>query len=658
MSAIVSHEGESTYTPRNAEIDQLADSIAVHAARVDAATHELLTEIRRFDDLGGWAWQGAKSCVDWLCWRVGLVPVTAAEKVRVARKLGELPLIDAAFAAGALSYCKVRAMARVASAATEARLLEMAQHATGAQLEKICRGFRRVQRAAALDDEARRKAAEPDRYVRQRHTPDGLVRIEVQLLPDEAELVWQALADVRAELVADAKVAAHQGTQSEVASAAAAVAEEHAASDACPCLQDGPDSAECAAVECSDMREVAAAPLTASHEPADTQAPDHPPVESPQHSAECPVDPADPLPVLFAPEPDEPRPRGTWARCEQTGELMYYGSDPPDVWPEDDEPSLEDGEAALQERARKQLPSRGEWAARRRGEVLPGLADALVTLAERALSVPPAVGADGKRRARRRGQRPLLLIHLSEDRLAQALAAVDDAPSDEAAPDAARGAAASAALQPARPVPFVAELHGGAWLRGETLLRLACDCGVAVVKTDAEGAVLDVGRRRRTIPPAIQRALLVRDGHCQFPGCTAEADETHHIDHWTQGGETRLDNLHLACKFHHTALHEGGFSVSRAEDGFLTFRDPFGRIIEAAPSAAPWASSGAETALEALAAEQQDGGLVIDRTTSLPHWDGTAPDIGAAVSGLWWRQEHGGGAAGAGASAGDSEHRA
>jgi hypothetical protein len=197
-------------------------------------------------------------------------------------------------------------------------------------------------------------------------------------------------------------------------------------------------------------------------------------------------------------------------------------------------------------------------------------------------------------------------------------------------------------------VPFVAELHGGAWFRGETLLRLACDCGVAVVKTDAEGAVLDVGRRRRTIPPAIQRALLVRDGHCQFPGCTAEAVDTHHIDPWAQGGGTRLDNLHLACKFHHTALHEGGFSVSRAEDGSLIFRDPFGRILEAAPpaAAAPWGSSGAETALEALAAEQEDSGLVIDRTTSLPRWDGTAPDIGAAVSGLWWRQEHSGGAAG------------
>jgi hypothetical protein len=191
-----------------------------------------------------------------------------------------------------------------------------------------------------LDDEARQEAAEPDRYVRQRFMPDGLVRIEVQLLLDEAELVWRALADVRAELVADAKAAADQGAQSEVASAADAVAEEHAASDACACPLH---SAECAAVELSDMREAAAA----SQEPVDAQEPDHPPVGGPQHSAECPVDPSDPLPFLFAPEPDEPRSRGTWARCEQTGELVYYGSDPPDVWPEDDEPSLEDVFVAL-----------------------------------------------------------------------------------------------------------------------------------------------------------------------------------------------------------------------------------------------------------------------------------------------------------------------
>ena len=76
-----------------------------------------------------------RGCALWLCWRIGLGVGTAGEKVRVAKALGELPHIDAAFAAGELSYCKVRAMTRVANPAIEERLLEMARHATGAQLE-------------------------------------------------------------------------------------------------------------------------------------------------------------------------------------------------------------------------------------------------------------------------------------------------------------------------------------------------------------------------------------------------------------------------------------------------------------------------------------------------------------------------------------------
>jgi hypothetical protein len=84
----------------------------------------LLTHIRRFDEVEGWAEQGAKSCAHWLTWRIGLDPGTAREKVRVARALGTLTKIDQAFATGNLSYAKVRAVT------------------TGAQLERICRRFR------------------------------------------------------------------------------------------------------------------------------------------------------------------------------------------------------------------------------------------------------------------------------------------------------------------------------------------------------------------------------------------------------------------------------------------------------------------------------------------------------------------------------------
>src|SRR5436305_4131059 len=101
------------------EHDQLGDEIATIAARVNAVNHQLLTRIRRFDAIEGWFAQGAMSCAHWLTWRIGLDRGAAREKVRVARALGGLPRIDAAFAAGRLSYAKVRAITRVANAENE-----------------------------------------------------------------------------------------------------------------------------------------------------------------------------------------------------------------------------------------------------------------------------------------------------------------------------------------------------------------------------------------------------------------------------------------------------------------------------------------------------------------------------------------------------------
>ena len=122
----------------------LADEIAVLAAQVDVGMHRLLTCIRRFDESEEWGHQGARTCADWLAWRIGLAPGAAREKVRVARALGKFPTIDQAMASGRLSYAKVRALTRVATATNEAKLVEIALVATGAQLERMCRRFRRL----------------------------------------------------------------------------------------------------------------------------------------------------------------------------------------------------------------------------------------------------------------------------------------------------------------------------------------------------------------------------------------------------------------------------------------------------------------------------------------------------------------------------------
>ncbi len=100
----------------------------------------------------------------------------------------------------------------------------------------------------------------------------------------------------------------------------------------------------------------------------------------------------------------------------------------------------------------------------------------------------------------------------------------------------------------------------------------------------ADGSVLDVGRRRRTIPPAIRRALQARDRHCQFPGRTARRCDGHHIQHWSDGGSTRLDNLTLLCCRHHRGVHEGGFTIIQSDDGTPVFYRSDGTRVDIAPT--------------------------------------------------------------------------
>ena len=175
-------------TVENAE--ELAREIATLSAHLDAATHRLLQCIRSFDESGGWHEQGAVSCAHWLSWRLGWDPGTARERVRVARALGKLLLIDEALRTGGLSYAKARALTRVAKPENEARLLAMALVATGAQLERLCRGYRSV-----IEGE---KAPTPEeRSVHRRLLPGGMVKLELVLEADEAELVLRAVDRAR-----------------------------------------------------------------------------------------------------------------------------------------------------------------------------------------------------------------------------------------------------------------------------------------------------------------------------------------------------------------------------------------------------------------------------------------------------------------------------
>src|SRR5213080_3048299 len=159
------------------ELECLGDHIAELSAHLDAATARLLDLIREFDARGGWG-NGFRSCAHWLTWRIGLDLGAARERVRVARALGTLPLLAGALALGELSYAKVRALTRVATPETEERLLKVGRAGTAEHVERIVRGWRRVDRKIEVEDTARRHK---HRAFQAYHDEDGMVVIRARL---------------------------------------------------------------------------------------------------------------------------------------------------------------------------------------------------------------------------------------------------------------------------------------------------------------------------------------------------------------------------------------------------------------------------------------------------------------------------------------------
>ena len=129
--------------------EQLGDEIQRLAAHIDAAICEWLGMVAEFDRREVWVEWGMASTAQWLAWRCSLAPGTSREHVRVARALEGLPLVRAAFARGELSFSKVCAITRMEHVVEEQELLELAQYATAAQLERMVSAYRGVTRAEA-----------------------------------------------------------------------------------------------------------------------------------------------------------------------------------------------------------------------------------------------------------------------------------------------------------------------------------------------------------------------------------------------------------------------------------------------------------------------------------------------------------------------------
>jgi hypothetical protein len=221
--------------------------------------------------------------------------------------------------------------------------------------------------------------------------------------------------------------------------------------------------------------------------------------------------------------------------------------------------------------AAEELDEEGELDPETIERFTPSNADALVLMAQTALSHGPAGGA---------GDDHQVVVHVDASTLAH----------DE---DGA------------------CELEHGPALSPETARRLGCDASVVRI-LERDGRPLSIGRKTRAVPPALRRALRSRDRTCRFPGCRQHRFlHAHHIRHWAQGGRTDLSNLIQLCIHHHRLVHEGGYSVERREEGRVRFRRPDGQAVPAAPAT----PEGEAAALPRL---HKAAGVTVDDMTCVP----------------------------------------
>ena len=487
-----------------AELALLGNQIAELSARIDAATYELLCHLHEFDLRHGW--EGWRSCAHWLNWRTGLDLGAAREKLRVAAALADLNHVSAAMARGQLSYSKVRALTRVASPATEARLLAVALCATAAQVERLVRAWRRVDRDAQPDAEQVLLAS---RALSMQVDEDGMVVLRGRLPPEVGALLLRAV---------------------------------EAALEQVPASADGGEPT-IAQRRADALGLVAESALAGGLDPGN-------PADRFQVTVHVQAD------ALPAREPAAAAPR--------------VAAETREVSPASSEPGAQTANLG----------------------------------AEQATIAAPHISAETFEvsEAAFVFQAPFLLSRVApETDLDTGLAVIEQA--------------------------------GGLHIGKEAARRVACDAGIVVLRHAADGQVLDVGRRTRTVPSALRRALLSRDrGQCQFPGCESRHCDAHHVEHWADGGETRLQNLVLACRFHHRALHEGGFRVVPGDaDGQFRFLRPDGTPLSAEPPVARWDGAPLAPTEARLAA----AGISIGPHTATPEWYGESLDLTAALDVLW-----------------------
>ena len=575
------------------DLKLLENRIAELSARIQAATYELLCYLREFDRHYGW--EGFRSCAHWLNWRTGLDLGAAREKMRVAEALADLNLVSAAMACGRLSYSKVRALTRVATPATEARLVALACCATAAHVERLVRAWRQADRAAQPDAEQARLAS---RALSTRVEEDGMVVLRAWLTPEVGAVVLRALEAALEQVPAAAEDDEELSIGQRRADALGLMAESALAAGLDP-AHAGDRYQVTVHVDadalCSREADRAAARVS-----AETRA-DNAPASEPAVPAPASASGPDASQGLIEPTV------GLESATAVTTEASAAGVD---ISAE----TRMDGEAGAAYSAPAPAPAPGLVVA------LNGSGEASATGA--AASAEAGVG---RQAVVEPGTLP---------------------PHGDAGPATIESAVWLQACtgthgsRQATPAPgldagqAVIEQAGGLHVGAEVARRVACDAGLVVLYHGLDGAVLNVGRKTRTVPTALRRALEGRDrNQCQFPGCNSRNCDAHHVEHWADGGETRLANLVSLCRFHHRAVHESGFRVVATPAGQFLFLRPDGEPLPVVPPMAAWRGTGEP--LAPTVARLEDVGITIGPHTATPEWYGETLDVAVALDALW-----------------------
>lgn len=634
-------------------IRSMRDEIHTLTAQLDAGTHRLLTLLREFDEGNGW--EGYSTCAGWLSFECGVAQVTGREWVRVARALGGLPEVSEQMRVGRLSYSKVRALTRVATPKNEKHLVHTALYTTAAQLERACQLVRQHSQGGAAADatavaasdgatavaasdgaEAGRSggnAAEWDgRFVRSTVTESGRVRFEIEVDPEEAEIIQLALRLGRRRLRASAEAvragaAGNAERSAEGPGAAAGTAEGAAVSSIArgyggACGEGAADvttAARCKAgdIDCDD--DGSGSSLVRTGCDRDPELAEAAQASAPRSDAKPVTDPGAESVEAVTSVSAEAVPRrdpreDAASREERSSSRPTWSTTPSKASPNarttgSHDPSLTDAslpDPSLRVSSSTSTDNRAPTIAPHPSSPdshmtdcdtpHPGLAkpsrvrsvDALLFLMECVLARGES-DLDGRVGA----ERQQLFVHLSQDR-----------------------------------ERWHGELHNGTPVSDGALERLACDCGLTTVIEGETGAILDVGRRTRSIPSGIRRALEARDRGCRFPGCDrTHYTEGHHIKHWVSGGETKLTNLVLLCHEHHRLVHEGAM-FTEIEAGEVIFRDRDRLRIEITPCAP------IDEGHEALIESNRAHGVEID-LRKMTYWSGDRVDWSMQLMGVF-----------------------